>query len=114
MSENKEKEAPKFIMRNEEGEICPYFIADSPIAKKLSGLSQIMHDLMHAKELMILISNVNNDNIKYSLWLSSVVTYAKCFVSAEGRRIKLEEEQVRKFNPDALNFHKELIDLFLN
>ena len=107
-----EKDVPKFIMRNDEGEICPYFIADSPIAKRLSGLSQIMHDLSQARELMTLIDRVDNDEIKYSLWLSSVVTYAKCFVSANnGRGIKLEEEHVNKFNPESLNYHKELIEL---
>lgn len=106
-----EPEVPKFIMRNDEGEICPYFIADSPIAKRLSGLAQIMHDLSHAKELMTLIEQVDNDDIKYSLWLSSVVTYAKCFVSADGRGVKLEEQHISKFNPEALSYHQQLIDL---
>ena len=107
-----EKNIPKFIMRNDEGEICPYFIADSHTAKRLSGLSQIMHDLSQAKELMTLIDRVGNDEIKYSLWMSSVVTYAKCFISANnGRGIKLEEKHINKFNPESLNYHKGLIEL---
>jgi len=78
------KDVPKFIMRDDDGQICPYFIADSPIATRLSGLTQIMHDLTQAKELMTLVNNVDNDEVKYSLWLSAVVTYAKCFASADG------------------------------
>jgi hypothetical protein len=109
---SEEKEVPKIIIRNDEGDICPYFIADSPIVKRLSGLTQIMHDLLQAKELMTLIDQVDNDEIKYSLWLSSVVTYAKCFTSANnGRGIKLEEEHVNRFNPESLNYHKGLIEL---
>lgn len=103
---------PKFIMRNNEGEIYPYFIANSTIAKRLSGLSQIMHDLEQAKELMILINHVENGDIKNSLWLSAVVTYAKCFVSASnGRGIKLEDKHVKKFNTESLEYHKELMEL---
>lgn len=102
---------PRFIMRNDEGEICPYFIASSPIAKRLSGLTQIMHDLKEAKDLMSLVEKVDNEELKYSLWLSAVMTYAKCFASTKGRRIKLEETHVVKFNPTSLNYHKGLIEL---
>ena len=102
---------PKLIIRNGEGKRCPYFFADSPIARRLSGLSQIMHDLEHAKELMNLIDTIESSEIGYSLWMAAIVTYGKCFASAKGRRIKLEIEHVRKFNPDAVNYHNALIEL---
>lgn len=102
-------ENAKIIIKNKDGKQCPYFFADTPLSKRLSGLSQIMHDLNHAKELMTLADRVEDSNIAYSLWMSAIVTYGKCFASAEGRRVKLEREHVKRFNSEAIDYHDALI-----
>lgn len=105
-----EKEDAKIVIENKDGKQCPYFFADTPLARRLSGLTQIMHDLGHAKELMSLADTVDDSNLAYSLWMSAVVTYGKCFASAEGRKIKLELEHVTRFNPEAIDYHNALLD----
>ena len=106
-----EGEKPKLVIKTKQGKLCPYFFADTPLSKRLSGLTQIMHDLAQAKELMSLVTQVKDDEIGYSLWMAAIVTYGKCFASAKGRRIKLENEHVQRFNWDALNYHNDLIAL---
>ncbi len=101
----------KIILRDSKGRSCPYLFADTHLAKRLSGLTQIMHDLAHAKELIELIESTENQNVSYSLWMSAVITYGKCFATAKGRRIKLEKLHVEKFDPEALDFHSAIIDL---
>ncbi len=104
-----EGEDTKLRIKTKDGKVCPYFFADTPLAKRLSGLTQIMHDLGHAKELMSLIDTVESSEIAYSLWMSAVVTYGKCFASAGGRKNKLELEHVKRFNSEALDYHNALI-----
>lgn len=104
-----EGEKAKIIIKDKDGKVCPYLFADTPLAKRLSGLTQIMHDLDHAKELMSLTDTVDNSEIAYSLWMSSVITYGKCFASADGRKSKLEREHVKRFNPEAIDYHNALI-----
>ncbi len=70
-----------------------------------------MDDLNHAHELMAMISNVDNNEIAYSLWMSAIVTYGKCFATAAGRRSKLEESHVKQVDPEALDFHKSIIEM---
>jgi hypothetical protein len=40
-----------------------------------------------------------------SIWISTVVTYGKCFVDAEGRRLKLERKTVKALGPSLLECH---------
>jgi hypothetical protein len=101
----------KFLFTDKEGNKCPYLIADSSLAKRLSALTQIMDDLKHAKELAELIASSEEGEIQYALWLSAVVTYGKCFVSAKRRRVKLEEYHVSEACREALGFHKDLLSL---
>jgi len=101
----------KFSVKDSYGNKCPFIFADTPLAKRLSGLTQIMDDLLHAKELVNLISTVENTEVQYSLWMSAVVTYGKCFATAKGRKIKLEEKHVKNSCPDAFDFHKDLLNL---
>ena len=106
-----ESEKVNFLVKDSYGNTCPFIFADTPLAKRLSGLTQIMDDLLHAKELSKLVSTVENSEIQYSLWMSAVVTYGKCFAMAKGRKIKLEEKHVKNACPDAFDFHKDLIEL---
>jgi hypothetical protein len=101
----------KFSVKDGNGNKCPFIFADTPLAKRLSGLTQIMDDLVHAKELAQLINTIEHGELKYSLWMSAVVTYGKVFAGAKGRKIKLEDKHVIDVNSEALNFHKDLLEL---
>ena len=105
-----DKEA-KLRFKDKNGNSCPYVVADTPLSKRLSGLTQIMDDLNHAHELMSMISKIDNDEVAYSLWMSAIVTYGKCFATASGRRSKLEETHVTRVDPGALDFHKSIIEM---
>lgn len=106
-----EGEKAKFTVRDKDGNKCPLLFADTQLARRLSGLTQIMDDLKHAKELAGLISSVEIGELQYSLWMSAVVTYGKCFANASGRKIKLEELHVSEACVDALSFHRDLLSL---
>ncbi len=101
----------KFSVKDGYGNECPFIFSDTLLARRLSGLTQIMDDLLHAKELVQLISTVEHREIQYSLWMSAVMTYSKCFSTAKGRKIKLEDNHVKKAYPEALDFHKDIIEL---
>jgi hypothetical protein len=106
-----EKKETKFTWKDKAGVEHPHFIADSPLAKRLSGLSQIMHDLNHARELMAMVESAQNDEIAYSLWMSGIVTYGKCFATAKKRRSKLETEHVLKADSEASEFHHSILNM---
>ncbi|EPF1753065.1 hypothetical protein ACSQUR_004618, partial [Vibrio alginolyticus] len=105
------EEKPILRFKDKSGIEHPYFVADSALAKRLSGLTQIMHDLNHAHELMAMIKDIDNSEIAYSLWMSAIVTYGKCFAKAKGRKSKIEEVHVEKVGDGAVNFHRSIIDL---
>ena len=96
---------------NDSGEDMPYIFADTPMANRLSGLTQIRFDLVYAQELMSTPTDNLPVHVSHSLWVNAVILYGKCFASAEGRKIKLEEHHVRKYNEDALDYHRSLLDL---
>jgi hypothetical protein len=106
-----EGEKVKFTVRDEAGAECPFLFADTALSKRLSALTQIMDDLKHAEELARLISSIEVGELQYSLWMSAVVTYGKCFANADGRKVKLEELHVTKACSDALSFHRDLLSL---
>ncbi|NTV47840.1 MAG: hypothetical protein HGB11_15275 [Chlorobiales bacterium] len=105
-----DKSKPVFKFKKD-GVAYPYFVADSALAKRLSGLTQIMDDLNHAHELMAMIKDVENAEIAYSLWMSAIVTYGKCFATARGRKSKIEEEHVRTIDEDAVEFHHSILNM---
>jgi hypothetical protein len=109
--ESSDNSKPVFKFKNADGIEHPYFVADSALAKRLSGLTQIMHDLKHAHELMAMIKGVENAEIAYSLWMSAVVTYGKCFSAAKGRKSKIEEVHVRNVDEDAVDFHNSILSM---
>lgn len=105
------EDKPILRFKDKSGIEHPYFVADSGLAKRLSGLTQIMDDLSHAKQLMGMIKDVDNSEIAYSLWMSAIVTYGKCFASAKGRKSKIEEEHVKKVDETAIDFHRSILSL---
>ena len=83
---------------------------------KYLGYLQILHDLDYLKNCLIyLYQNVDKQDINFlkkAVWQALIVNYAKCFVKADGRKVKLEPTIVfEKSNNDLLNTHKELMEL---
>ncbi|WP_422102208.1 hypothetical protein [Vreelandella sp.] len=109
--ESNDEKRPVLRFKDKGGVEHPYVIADSPLAKRLSGLTQIMDDLKHAHELMAMIKNIENSEVAYSLWMSAIVTYGKCFATAKGRKSKIEEDHVRRVGGDAIAFHNSLLSM---
>lgn len=108
-TEARDGESPSIRFKDKSGVDHPYIIADSPLAKRLSGLSQIMHDLNHAHELAAMVKSVNSDDVAYSLWMSAIVTYGKCFATAKGRKSKLEESHVKSIGEEEVEFHRSIL-----
>ncbi|MEW8626581.1 MAG: hypothetical protein AB2551_12570 [Candidatus Thiodiazotropha sp.] len=109
--ETNDEKGPLLRFKDKAGVEHPFIIADSALAKRLSGLTQIMDDLKHAYELMAMIKDIENSEIAYSLWMSAIVTYGKCFATAKGRRSKIEEDHVRRVDEDAIEFHKTILSM---
>jgi hypothetical protein len=109
--ESNDKDEPIIRFKDKSGVEHPFFVADSHLAKRLSGLTQIMHDLNHARELMAMVKNIENSEIAYSLWMSAIITYGKCFATAKGRKIKIEENHVRQYDESAIEFHRSILKM---
>ncbi|MBD2503123.1 hypothetical protein [Anabaena azotica] len=109
--ESNDENKPTLRFKDKSGIEHPYLVADSALAKRLSGLTQIMHDLNHAHELMSMIKDIENSEVAYSLWMSAIVTYGKCFATAKGRRSKIEEDHVRRVDEDAIEFHNSILNM---
>lgn len=100
------------VVTDSAGNICPqHLVENNPIAKQYAAYSAIASDLEHSVELISLTQNMEPSSTQYSLWMSAIVTYGKCFVTTQGRKIKLEELHVKKFNESAVHFHKEIMEL---
>jgi hypothetical protein len=80
--------------------LCPYVVLQGPIFRRLSGYHLIRKDLNFAETALLLLKDLHNTNtdrlILQSLWFFAAVSYGKCFVSAEGRGVKLENKNVFK------------------
>ncbi len=113
------------------GKRCPVRYIESPIAKKYIGYDLIFHDLESAKNWINLACKKIDENrscrsknklscdifsphlegaeneVIQALFISSVTYYGKCFTSAEGRRIKLEESNLPA---EFLPAHKKIME----
>jgi len=101
----------KIQYNDSEGNVCPYILATSKRAKRLSGLTQINFDVNYAKERMESAIEQTDIELEYVLWLTAITFYGRCFASAKGRRVKLEQKHIEMFNPNAVNYHRSLVEL---
>ncbi|WP_343319345.1 hypothetical protein [Sphingobacterium multivorum] len=96
-----DKAAPHYVLKN------------NPIANQFSGYRLIQKDLQNILETInytVDHSNSTNYIVNRSLSFFIAVTYAKCFTTAEGRKIKLEEKQILKvFNDEQRDLHYQLM-----
>ena len=97
--------------KTKDGKTCPAYIADTKISKQLSRYTQIMDDLRSAITLVEELGEHVSAEVEKAIWTSAVMLYGKCFASAEGRRIKLEESHILKFDVEAIMYHRDLLIL---
>ena len=92
----------------------PLIEIEATIRNKYIGYLQIFQDLEFIKECLIYLNNnfekEDINFLKESVWISLIINYAKCFVHAQGRKIKLEPNVIFK-NKDLLEIHNEIMDL---
>ncbi|MCZ6485208.1 MAG: hypothetical protein O6826_05885 [Acidobacteria bacterium] len=94
--------------------LCPYIALNSPMYNRLSALHLIRKDLEFAIAALEKLKELGNEGIydvvKQSLWYSAVVSYAKCFTQAEGRRVRLHAKQVFKdVDKSLIESHEEIM-----
>ena len=80
--------------------LCPYVVLQGPIFRRLSAYHLIRKDLNFSETALLKLKDLHNTNadrlVLQSLWFFAAVSYGKCFVSAEGRGVKLEKRDVFK------------------
>ena len=94
--------------------LCPYLSLRGPIYDRLSGYHLMRKDLQFAENALNQLREQEQIGAKplimQSLWFAAIVAYAKCFTSAKGRKIKLEDKDVFKGVTKALSdTHKEML-----
>jgi len=93
--------------------IGPHYIIDNRHSRRFSGYRLIHKDLLIVKDALLnLIANNYEKNVIVSQSLSFmiIITYGKCFASAEGRKVKLDKASALKnLTIEEINLHNELI-----
>lgn len=113
------------VFRTSDGRDVPIVFPPEPRARRVNGLFLIQGDLQFAAAgFEYLAENFDRSIagdaqhlgdrgreglIGRSLWLASVVSYGKCFVEAEGRRIRLERTDVESLGDTLLACHDKLM-----
>lgn len=92
---------------------CKVIELDTRISKRLTGFSLIEKDLRDTKliydEYLKLTHDKKGSKILLKALLRAVIiTYAKCFVKADGRRIKLEQKNISEKNKET---HEHLFNM---
>jgi hypothetical protein len=81
--------------------------------KKYKGLTSIIFDLSFVRECLILLvdskTNKVSNTIERGLFISSIVTYSRCFTQAKGRGTRLDSKNI--FNSEEIKLHEYLMNL---
>ena len=93
------------------GKELPCVLAQGPRAKRCRGLAMIQGELARVIAQLDEILKDQEDSLVELRWHSAVITYGRCFASADGRGTKLEISHVKELGKNELMFHNELIEL---
>ncbi len=105
------------VYEHKDGGICPYFILKGKVFKQAAAYISMKKDLYECvvsiKYLMSINDNANIPQIaKSSLLFSSIMKYAKCFTSGEGRGTSLNFNAIFKGDgQEHFDFHNQTMDL---
>lgn len=98
------------------GNICPYYILKGGVFKQAAAYISMKKDLRDCMQSIDYLDIINADPsipqiVKTSLLFASIVKYAKCFTSGEGRGTSLNEAHIFSEARHLLSFHQETMDL---
>jgi len=105
------------VHHTKDGKICRYHILKDKISRQAAAYASIKIDLIECKQSIEYLKSIKEISqipkfAKTSLLFSSVILYAKCFTSGEGRGTSIQKKDVFKgINPSHINFHHEVIKL---
>lgn len=114
---DEEKELMLNVYEHKEGGICRYTFLEGPVFKQSAAYISMKRDLTECIESVKYLDSIKNEKtipqvVKTSLLFSSIVRYAKCFTSGEGRGTSLNKADVFKGDrAPLLEFHETTMDL---
>lgn len=91
-----------------------YFVLNNHLAKRYAGYRLISKDVELILEAITVLKTISRDQliIKQSLTFFIAINYGKCFVSAQGRGVKLEKKDIDgSWTPQENDLHDELINM---
>ncbi|MFK3797111.1 hypothetical protein [Pseudomonas sp. NPDC088444] len=113
------------IYRN--GRPCKVARLDGLPAERVAGFQALLTDIHKMRAYLSLACEIASETLKTesvlntfdsgdrnqvvcsSLYLSAITLYGKCFTEAKGRRVKLEESQLkRRLSPDQVEIHDKV------
>jgi len=114
---DEDKELYVNVYQTREGKICKYFLLEDPISKRTAAYISMKRDLHECLESIEYLKSINHvqqipQHVKRSLLFSSIVLYARCFTSGEGRGTSLNKRDVFKgIRNTHLAFHEQTMEL---
>ncbi|WP_236979959.1 hypothetical protein [Membranihabitans maritimus] len=104
-----------YVYKNS-GEYCPYYILKGGVFKQAAAYISMKKDLMDCLQSIVYLEQINDNPsipqiVKSSLLFASIVKYAKCFTTGEGRGTSLNESHIFKEASHLLSFHQETMEL---
>jgi len=97
--------------------ICPYYVLKDGVFKQAAAYISMKLDLMECIQAIQYLLLINKNQqipkiVKSSLLFASIVKYAKCFTSGEGRGTSLNNKTIFKGERQEFNeFHDKTMDL---
>lgn len=94
-------------------ELTPLYILKTKHAIRYAGYRMISKDLSLVFEVLkeLVDTKPKSGVVIQSLSFTAIITYGKCFTSAEGRRIKLDEGALKGVNEELNLVHKNVIEM---
>jgi len=99
------------IKDKETGDTVPYIHAKERCAKRMRGLGMIKKDMEKVVNFISSIIAQNDDELAELRWHGALISYGRCFVSADGRGMKLESHHVKQLGHDHLKTHNKVMEL---
>ena len=90
---------------------CSFIPLEEPLAKRCLGLKLIESELEQAVLLLGMIDTCDQPHQAMALWHTSIMSYARCFSKATGRKIKLEAKHIERIAGNPIDIHRKLMGL---
>ena len=104
------KDGSVLIKLSKQGEPCSFIPLENSIAKRCMGFGLIETELTQAI-LFLRLTEDTEQHHALSLWHAAIMSYSRCFTKARGRKIKLDELQVKNISSDSVEFHRHIMGL---